>query len=83
MAHICRRDFLKLSTSAIAGLRFFPYLQSLGMFDDSSQVRVATKSVSVHSASNDQSRIVMQRFRDELVNVYEEVNTGVPAHNSI
>jgi hypothetical protein len=55
----------------------------LGTFDDFLQVRVATKSVSVHSASTDQSHIVMQRFRDELVNVYEEVDTGVPVHNPI
>lgn len=83
MAYLSRRDFLKLSTSAIAGLGFFPLLPSLGTFDDSSQVRVATKSVSVHSAPNDQSRIAMQRFRDELVNVYGEVDTGTPVHNPI
>jgi lipoprotein-anchoring transpeptidase ErfK/SrfK len=83
MAYLSRRDFLKLSTSAIAGLGLSPFLPSFGTFDDSQQVRVATKSVSVHSASNDQSRIVMQRFRDELVNVYEEVDTGSPVHNPI
>jgi hypothetical protein len=83
MAYVSRRDFLKLSTSAIAGLGLSPFLPGLGTFDDSIQVRVATKSVSVHSASSDQSRIVMQRFRDELVNVYEEVDTGIPVHNPI
>lgn len=83
MSYLSRRDFLKLGVSAIAGLGLPSFLPGLGTFDDSLQVRVATKSVSVHSASNDQSRIVMQRFRDELVNVYEEVDTGVPAHNPI
>lgn len=83
MAYLSRRDFLKLGTSAIAGVGLTPFLTGLETFDDSLQVRVASKSVSVHSASNDQSRIVMQRFRDELVNVYEEVDTGVPAHNPI
>jgi len=83
MAYLSRRDFLKLGTSAIAGLGLSPFLPDLATFDDSLQVRVATKSVSVHSASNDQSRIVMQRFRDELVNMYEEVNTGSPVHNPI
>ena len=83
MAYLSRRDFLKLGTSAIAGVGLTPFLTRLETFDDSLQVRVASKSVSVHSASNDQSRIVMQRFRDELVNVYEEVDTGVPAHNPI
>src|SRR3990172_3919459 len=83
MTHLSRRDFLKLSTSAITGLGLSPFLRGLGAFDDSLQVRVAAKSVSVHSAPNDQSRITMQRFRDELVNIYEEVDTGVPTHNPI
>jgi lipoprotein-anchoring transpeptidase ErfK/SrfK len=83
MAYLSRREFLKLSTSAIVSLGLFPFLPSFGTFDDSLQVRVATKSVSVHTTSNDQSRIVMQRFRDELVNVYEEVDTGSPVHNPI
>jgi hypothetical protein len=83
MAYFSRRDFLKLSTSVIAGLGLSPFLPGLGTFDDSRQVRVATKSVSVHTASNDLSRIIMQRFRDELVNVYEEVDTGIPVHNPI
>jgi len=44
---------------------------------------VATKSVSVYSEPNDQSRIVGQWFRDELVNVYKEVDGGAPAYNPI
>ena len=83
MTYLSRRDFLKLSTSAIASLSVSPFLPDLGTFDDSLQVRVATKSVSVHSAPNDQSRITMQRFRDELVNIYEEVDTGIPSYNPI
>ena len=83
MAYLSRRDFLKLGTSAIAGVGLSPFLPGWGTFDDSLQVRVATKSVSVHSASNDRSRVVMQRFRDELLNVYEEVDTDAPAHNPI
>lgn len=83
MTYLSRRNFLKLGISAIAGVGLSPFLPGLGTFDDSLQVRVATKSVSVHRASNDQSQIVMQRFRDELVNVYEEVDTGAPAHNPI
>jgi len=83
MAHLSRRDFLKLSASAVVGLGLSPFLPGLGSFDDSLQVRVAAKSVSVHSAPDDQNRITMQRFRDELVNVYEEVDTGTPAYNPI
>ncbi len=83
MAHLSRRDFLKLSTSALAGLGLSPFLSGLGTFDDSLQVRVASKSVSVYSGPSDQTRIVSQRFRDELVNIYEEVNGGTPVYNPI
>jgi len=83
MTHLSRRDFLKLSASTFASLTFSPFLPGMELFDDSEQVRVAASSVSVYSQSNDQSRIVGQWFRDELVNVYEEVNSGVPAYNPI
>ena len=83
MSGISRRDFLRWSTSTLTGLVFSPFLAELGSFEDAEQVRVATRSVSVYREPNDQSLIVMQRFRDELVNVYEEVDTGIPAHNPI
>ena len=76
MAYLSRRDFLKLGTSAIAGLGLSPFLPGLGTFDDSHQVRVATKVVTIHSGASDQNRITSQRFRDELVNIYEEVDGG-------
>ena len=83
MTHLSRRDFLKLSASTFAGLAFSPFLPDLETFDDAEQVRVAISSVSVYSAPNDQSWIVSQRFRDELVNIYEEVNSGTPTYNPI
>ena len=83
MTHLSRRDFLKLSASTFAGLAFSPFPPGLGAFDDAEQVRVATRSVSVYSAPNDQSQIVGQWFRDELVNIYEEVNAGAPVYNPI
>ena len=83
MTKISRRDFLKLGTSAIAGLGMSPLLPDLQTFDDSHQVRVATKAVTVHSGASDQNRITGQRFRDELVNIYEEVDAGAPAYNPI
>lgn len=83
MSRISRRDFLKLGTSAITGLGLSPFLPKLATFEDTQQVRVATKSVSVYRDPNDQSQIVTQRFRDELVNIYEEVDTGSPAYNPI
>jgi hypothetical protein len=39
--------------------------------------------VSVYSRPTDTSRIVSQWFRDELVNVYEEIDSGTPGYNPI
>lgn len=83
MALISRRDFLKLGSLSLTGLVFSPFLPNLGRFDDIEQARVTTNSVSVFQAPNDQSLIVGQWFRDELVNIYEEVNSGTPAYNPI
>jgi len=83
MIRISRRDFLKISTSTVAGMVFSPFLSDLESFDDATQVRVATQSVSVYSKPNDQSLIVGQHFRDELVNVYKEVDAGTPTYNPI
>jgi len=83
MAHFSRRDFLKLGVSTFASLAFSPFLPGLGLFDDANLARVTTKSVSVYSQPNDQSVIVGQRFRDELVNIYGEVNSGIPTYNPI
>lgn len=35
--------------------------------------RVTTKSISVYSKPSDKSKILYQRFRDELVNIYDEI----------
>lgn len=83
MSRISRRDFLKLSRSTLTGLAFAPVLPGLGSFNDAVQVRVAANSVSVHGEPNDQSLIVRQCFRDELVNIYKEVDSGTPAYNPI
>jgi lipoprotein-anchoring transpeptidase ErfK/SrfK len=83
MPKMSRRDFLKLGSSAIAGFGVLPFMLGLESFDDSHQVRVATKAVTVHSGASDQNRITGQRFRDELVNIYEEVDAGAPEYNPI
>mgnify|MGYP005833601373 CR=1 FL=1 len=76
-----RRDFLKLSAAALSGLVFPPVFPPLEDFDDSNLVRVATKSVSVHSQADDSSRIVSQLYRDELVRVYDLVKAEKPEYN--
>lgn len=80
---LSRRDFLKLTGTALGGLAFSPYLPSSGSFDDSLLARVGTTQISVYSEPNDKSRIVRQVYRDEILHVYEEVNSGTPAYNPI
>ena len=83
MRNLSRRDFLKVSATTLSGLMFFPFGMYLDSFDDSSLVRVTTDSVSVHSKPDDQSLITRQLFRDELVHIYQEVDSGTPAYNPI
>jgi hypothetical protein len=83
MTYLSRRDFLKLSVTTISSLAFSPFLPDPGSFNDAEQVRVATNSVSVYSEPTDQSLIVRQYFRDELVHTYKEVDAGAPAYNPI
>jgi len=84
MSHkISRRDFLKLAGATLGTLAFSPYAPSLGQFDDSQLIRVAITQISVYSQPNDTSRIVRQVFRDDLLHVYEEVNSGTPGYNPI
>lgn len=70
-----RRDFLKLSLSGAAAT--FAGNHRAGLYDlDSDKIlRVATTSVSVYSKPSDESRILYQHFRDDLVNYYYEVNS--------
>ena len=83
MTRFSRRDMLKLSALILGNLALAPFLPQYIKFDDAELVRVAGKAVSVYSAPNDQSQIVGQWFRDELVHVYEEINSGTPSYNPI
>lgn len=71
-----RRDFLKLCAAAgLTGLAFRPF----SGFEENNQkndlARVTIRSVSVYAEPNDKSAIRFQRFRDELVNIYYEVES--------
>ncbi len=83
MTRISRRDFLKLTAGALGGLAFTPFENAFSQFDDIDLVRVATDSVSVHREPNDISRIVGQWYRDDLIHIYREVDSGVPEYNPI
>ncbi len=68
-----RRDFLKLSTLGFGSLAFLPGKNVFTPQYSGEIGRIATTSVSVYSHPTDNSEIVAQRFRDELVNIYYDV----------
>jgi hypothetical protein len=83
MKLISRRDFLKLSSLALSGLAFTPFLPQITEFNDEDLVRVGTKSVSVYSKPYDTSDIVATWRQDEVVNIYEVITAETPSYNPI
>jgi len=83
MERFSRRDFLKLGGLALSSLALSRYSPRPGDYETGSLARVCIDSVSVHSRPNDTSRIVSQWYRDDLVNIYEEVDSGTPGYNPI
>jgi len=84
-SRLSRREFLKLCAAAgLAGLAFRPFS---GFEEDNQKndlIRITVRSVSVYSQPDDKSRILFQRFRDELVNIYYELESeSGPAYNPI
>jgi lipoprotein-anchoring transpeptidase ErfK/SrfK len=83
MKPISRRDFLKLGGLSLVSLAFTSFLPEFTEFDDIDLVRVAKDPVSVYKEPDDKSLIVRTWQRDDLVHVYETVNSGTPAFNPI
>ena len=85
-----RRDFLKFSGGALASLALTgkPHLPPITDFPDGPIIRISSsgldeQGIPVYSEPNDTSNIVRSVFRDNLLNVYEEVNSGTPGYNPI
>src|SRR5512133_3979177 len=70
---ITRREFLKLSLLGLGSLAFRPLFGQGDDPDSGDLARVATHSVSIYSKPTQKSRLLYQRTRDELINIYEEV----------
>lgn len=71
-----RREFLKLGGAGLGGLALQSFSQFPGLAitgDNATLARIATGSVSIYSQPWDQSRILYQRYRDDLVNLYYKV----------
>jgi len=80
--NLSRRDFLKLSGLGISSLAFRPNLNFNQMQNGDELLRVANASVSVYSKPDETSKINFQRFRDEVVNIYYEVESDkAPKYN--
>ncbi len=81
---LSRRDFLKFSALGLSSLAFRPYFGQGEVLDSGLIARVAIDSVSIHSQPDDKSRILYQRFRDDLLNVYEEIESpNGPGYNPV
>jgi hypothetical protein len=73
--YLSRREFLKLSGASLGGLAFAGRRGGELSLDSGDLARVTTGSVSVYEQPSDKSKIVCQRFRDEVINVYYEVES--------
>jgi lipoprotein-anchoring transpeptidase ErfK/SrfK len=93
--HLSRRSFLKLgilAAGSVAASSFAAPREITNYFPEEQEEwlatpnlgRVATKQISLFSLPRDDARIIKQHFRDEVLNVYEEITppTG-PAWNPL
>jgi len=79
-----RRDFLKISLTALGGLAFTPFTNEGDEYLEENLGRIATTQVSVYSKPSDNSLILHQRFRDDLIHIYDEViSEDGPGYNPL
>lgn len=71
---LSRRTFLKLGGLALGSLAFSPDFPHQAEYDIGKLARVATKQVDVRAKPNDKAPIVGNRFRDQLIHIYEELH---------
>jgi hypothetical protein len=85
---LSRRNFIKLSALSIGTLAFKPMLNAPHHTHQRRLMRVAgtgkLKSISIRQEPNDDSKQLYQRFRDDIINVYYEVESEFgPEYNPI
>lgn len=82
--NITRRDFLKIAGLAAGSLAFspvFPRYEEQGYGDIA---RIAVKEIDLRSQLNDKSEIIGKRYRDQIIHIYEEVQSqDGPAYNPL
>jgi len=81
---LTRRNFLINFMVGLGKLAFYP-LQGWNTDSDSGKIaRVTINSISIYSKPTDKSKILYQRYRDELVNVYDEIiSEDGPVYNPL
>jgi lipoprotein-anchoring transpeptidase ErfK/SrfK len=70
---LSRRDFLKLGSLALGGLAFRPFFPQESDQDYGDLARVAIREIDLRALPDDQSEIVGKRYRDQLVQIYFEM----------
>lgn len=81
---LSRREFLSLAGLGLTGLAMRPVANLWQDLNGAEVARIATTSVSVYNKPDDESTILYQRTRDELVNVYYELTSEFgPGYNPI
>ena len=85
---ISRRNFIKLAAVSLGSLAFRPMQDSPRLSYQPRLVRVSgtgnIESVTIHAQPDEESRPLYQRFKDDLINVYEEVESEYgPEYNPI
>jgi lipoprotein-anchoring transpeptidase ErfK/SrfK len=72
---LSRRDFLKLGGLALGGLAFRPYFPRESEQDNGDLARVSIREIDLRALPNDQSEIVGKRYRDQLVQIYYDLES--------
>jgi hypothetical protein len=70
---INRRDFLKLGGLALGSLAFRPFFPREGEQDYGTLARVTIRDIDVRGEPRDGAEIVGKRFRDQLVEIYYDL----------
>ncbi len=80
-----RRDFLKFVAAGAGAVAFAPFFTSVDAAQGSGKTaRVAISQLSIYKEPWDESEILYQKFKDDLLNVYYEVvSEHGPGYNPI
>ena len=86
-----RRNFLKIAGLSLSSLAFRPMLETQGGLGKRRLMRVAKiakdgeiTSVSIHKEPNEDSLILYQRYKDDLINIYDEIESEFgPEYNPV